>query len=197
MANKLEIVNWALRYIGESEITSLDDNNKNSKIVKAQYELTKQNELVKNIWNFSKRIVTLSPLDETLPDTNEFKAVFKLPADCIRLIKIGNVFYDIEETGQYYINNGRVYTRRNQTSLKILYVSKDTNESLFDPTFSKALALALAKDIVVTLNNDMQKLQLVGVQYSQEIRRARRTNGISKPNSRISDGYIVNQRYRY
>lgn len=197
MADRLEIINWSFLSIGEQTITSLDDGSKNADLASELYPRVKELELSGNIWNFAKKIDVLSPISsEDLPKSEEFSTVFKLPSDCIRLVKIGNRFFETEDTSNFFINNKRIYSRKELDSLTIIYMSNDVNEQYFSPSFAKALSLALAQEFIYSLNNNENKLNRIQRDYAIYIKKAKRINGLSKPNTRRQDGYIINKRYR-
>lgn len=191
--SKLDIVNWALRMMGETPIVSLTAPQNAAQVASQLYPLVIKSELVKNIWNFAKETVVLSPVVKEIDD--EFASVFKLPTNCLRILGYGNQYndYSYQESikNQIYVNDGYVYCKSETESLKVTYINGAVMEADFDPSFAKSSACALAVEMVYPLKNSENKRDRLLNDYNISIRGAKRISALSNPPIRKSNGSIM------
>lgn len=81
MASEVSIANLALQELGAKRITSLDDDTKNAKNIKAAYDDVRDQECRKYIWNFTTKREILAPDVDT--PAFDFDLQFSWPSDCL------------------------------------------------------------------------------------------------------------------
>jgi hypothetical protein len=135
------ICNSALIKLGVGTITALNDNTRQAQIMNEQYAKMRDALLYDHPWNFAMKRATLED-DGTEPEY-EFTYQAELPADCLRVwnVECEEDFYQIE--GGYILSD--------YDEIKIKYISKVTDPTLFSPAFCEALALKLAADTCYAL----------------------------------------------
>ena len=148
------IANAALIKLGAQTIISLDDNVKSARLCQARYEECRDIVLRKHIWNCALKRVQLAPLTET--PAFDWTYLFELPADFIRVAKIGPLDPD------YKVEGRKLLANTNQLDLKYIY--RVTDPVQLDILCAEAIACYLAFDISFSLTQsesvrqDMAKL---------------------------------------
>lgn len=138
MATDIDICNLALAHLGEDSITSLSDGTPRAIACNLHYAVTRDEVLRSHRWNFA--IARIATVDYDEPEF-EWTAKFELPTDCLRVLEFnGN---ESTETDREFVIEGR-WLFSNSTTANIVYVKRETDTTLYDPIFVKALALKLA-----------------------------------------------------
>ena len=86
MAAPVDIANLALTLMGADPITSLDDQVKRARVMKANYDLVRKAELRANNWAFAMVRASLPAL-VSVP-TWGFNLEYQLPVDCLRVVQV-------------------------------------------------------------------------------------------------------------
>lgn len=163
------ICNSALIKVGGCAISSIDDESKEARICKEQYRKHKEALLSEHTWNFAKKriLLTPSPTKTAWGDLN----IFALPSDCTR--PIATSLDDCP--GAYEVEGAQLISK--ESEIGILYISKETDESLFSEAFCELLALRIAADICYSIvQSRTLKLDLKG-EYETYLAQVRSFNG--------------------
>ncbi|SOE49125.1 11 [Orrella dioscoreae] len=158
----------------------MDDDNQKSNTISSMFDILRDAELRANIWHFSKARAVLPALaDKPLFG---FSRQFQLPADFLRLIQIGGRRCNPrpEVDGWYSLEEGRILISQDGP-LRIRYVKRVEDVTLFDALFVEAFACRLAMESAETLTNSGTKRQLAQGEYQQAMAQARRMNAIERP----------------
>lgn len=144
MASEVDICNMALRRIGAERISSLADTTKRAKLCNEAYALVRDRMLESHPWNFALKRVELAATVNT-PEFG-FDKEFQLPNDFLRFVE-----YEDYEKYQldFTIEDDKLLC--NEVSLKILYLTQETNTTKYSPGFVAALALELSVELAYTL----------------------------------------------
>lgn len=137
-----EIVNMALDLLVEDPITDITtDDRAVARWMKRNYAHVRDALLRRHPWNFAIERTTLPEL-ATAP-AYEFTKQYELPADCIRLLP---VTADGTRTGLRvtHVVEGRKLLTNKSGPLKVRYIKRISDTSLFDPSFVQALVHLLA-----------------------------------------------------
>lgn len=166
---KLEIINLALIRIGESPVTSLDEGSTAARTADLLYDASRRAILRDSDWNFAVKDVLLTPVD-----TDEAPAVFAVPADCLRVMRV----YDKAKFNTKYSNTkspefhgmwesasdiSAQYSRCTKEWFKVqgdklytyartplcVYVRDEEDASKFDAKFAEALTYKLAGELAM------------------------------------------------
>jgi hypothetical protein len=185
MASSVEIANRALTKLGASRITSFDDNNTQSRALKAMFDMVRDSELRARIWSFSKKRASLAALAST-PEWG-FDYEYQKPSDCLRFIQINDVYcgpdltdYRNESTADYAIEGNKILANY-AAPLKILYVSRVEDTAQWDATFVEAFACKLAFELAEDLTQSNTKKESAREDYKAAISAAIRANAIELP----------------
>lgn len=198
MASEVDIANRALSMLGEIRITSLDDNNKPARAMKARYTLLRDAELSAYPWRFAVKRVSLAASTDT--PAWGYSTIYDRPVDDLRPVKVGGAFVNAEGIGVFYESTG-VYTEQSpyeiiegrihtdlSAPLDYEYVSQVTDTGQFDPLFVEALAARLASDAAEELTQSNSKKEFAAAVYKNTLSEARRINALYRPPRRRTDG---------
>ncbi len=130
----VDICNNALVRIGSKTITSLTDGDKVANACNTIYERTRDSLLRMHLWNFAIKRSTLASEEDT--PAFGFNYSFPLPSDFIRVKELDDPWTI------YKIEQGKLLT--DSSSVKLVYVSRETDVAKFDALFTEALILMLA-----------------------------------------------------
>ena len=148
MPAETDIVNVALRKIGGTAITALDDGSTNANIAQDLYDEIRDSLLRSHPWNFATKRASLAKL--TTAPTFEFDNAFAMPADWLRTVSVhdndaglGALWHRAEvvaDTRVILANAEQVYMR---------YVYQVTDPNLMTADFRMTLEAALARDLAL------------------------------------------------
>lgn len=191
MASQIEIVNLALVLLGEQRITSMGDAEKPAREASAIYDLSRDAIMGGYNWSFAMTRVKLNAA--VTPPAFGFGRSFPLPADCLRVILVDEIYVGLDLTDyrgvptEEYMFEGRNLLTDFGSPLPIRYVKRETDTSLYPPCFVKALAAQLAVDLAETLTQSNTKKQAAEGALQREMRLAVRANAIELPPKKLAD----------
>lgn len=191
MLAQVEIVNAALTLLGESRITSIEDEVKAARESKALWTIARNAIMAGYNWSFAMARSQLSAL-ATAPAFG-FSTQYLLPVDCLRITQIGDYFpgldltdYRGSSTEEYQIEGRNILTNIG-APLNFRFVRTVTDTMLFAPSFDMSFAAYLASLLAEPLTQSDQKRQRALDQLRDEIRLAIRANAIELPPRKLAD----------
>jgi|TARA_Y100000033_G_scaffold47449_1_gene53009 hypothetical protein len=143
MASVVDICNGALNQLGASTILSLTEDSKNARLCNARFTQVRDSVFRSHPWNCLQKRVQLAA-DSTGP-TWGFTQQYTLPADCLRVITI------LDYDSDYKIEGRKILT--DNSSMKILYISRITDPNEYDELLRETLSAALAADIAYAITS--------------------------------------------
>jgi hypothetical protein len=172
--SQTRVANHALQKLGAGLISSMDEDTREARTVKACYSILRDRELRAHSWNFSIKRVALAP-SATVPAFGFAKA-FPLPADCLRILPSArHVDWTIENI------NGVSHILTNEgTVIYLRYVARITDEAAFDELFVDMLACKIAWHCCETITQSNQKKADVMAEYKEARAEARRINAFEQ-----------------
>ena len=191
MATVVDIVNVALTMLGESHIVDLTDNSKVAREATFVYAQTRDAVLSGYDWSFSKARASLPALTEAPAFQYKFK--YPLPADCLRLIYVGEHYVGIDlsdyRTGptERFTIEGRDILTNDGFPLNIRYIRRVEDSTLFSATFDDALSAKLAYRLAEALTQSNAKINHAKDAFNEAIRIAIRVNAIELPPQHLAD----------
>lgn len=198
MASEVDIANRALSMLGEVRITSLDDNSKPARAMKARYTLLRDAELSAYPWRFSVKRVQLAASTDT--PAWGYSTIYDRPVDDLRPIKVGGAYVNANQIGVFYessgvhvdqspyeIIDGRIHTNLS-APLDYEYIARITDSGAFDQLFVEGLAARLAADAAEELTQSNSKKEAAFSIYRNVLAEARRVNALYRPPRRKEAG---------
>ena len=149
MASIVDICNGALNQLGASTIITLTEDSKNARLCNARFTQIRDSVFRSHPWNSLQKRVELAA-DSDTPAWG-FTSQFTIPTDCLRVLTI------LDFDSDYKIEGRKILT--DNSSMKILYVSRVTDPNEYDELLRETLSAALAADIAyaVTSSNPVAK----------------------------------------
>lgn len=191
-ASKTTIANLALTILGQSRISSINDNSKEAEAVSAVYDELREYELRRNLWSFAITTVSLATTGNSPANGRSYE--YQLPGDFLRVAP------DLKETygspaPHDWVIEGRMITSNEPPPLTFRYVKNFDIPAYMDPMFRVGLAAAIAAAICEELTQSNTKVQIADGRYSHAIGEARRTNAIERtPDNQVEDELVAVRR---
>jgi len=184
-SSEVEICNSALIKVGADRIISLTDDTERARVVAEQYPKARDEMLRAHPWNFA---IARVELGSTGTPEFEFDNEFLLPSDCLRVLKT-----DLGDDDEYKIEGRKLLT--NNSSIKIKYIKRITDVSMFDASFTEVLAIRLAYDIAYRITNSSTQATALYQLYSLALRDARSFDAQEGSADRIISDEWLNSRF--
>jgi len=168
MPSETAICNTALTRLGHDQIASLDDESTAGRACKLLYRQTRDSLLREHPWNFAIRRATLAR--ESAAPEFEYAYRYPLPADCLRVIRLGEEVYSSADP-DYRVEGGRVLT--DEGSVHVEYIAQVADAESFDPMFADCLAQRLAAELAIRLTDNSTLAEQAWRVYAQKLSLAR------------------------
>ena len=195
MIGPTQIANKALAKLGAQPILSIDDTQSvSSRLMKALFDTVRDQELAMYRWKFAIRRAELPALADR--PLYGYARAFRLPVDFLALVQVNHLFGDIPHLhGKplWSIESGEVLSDLG-APLRIRYISRTTDYSLYSALFIDVLACKLAIEAVDSIKASNSSRQLLWQEYQQAVSRAMRTDAIEKAPDVLQRGEWLNVR---
>lgn len=188
MSSKIQIINMALRRLGEEPIVSIDEESQPAAVMSDIYTMVLDNELRQWSWPFASTTQELAQVSgETPPD---WGYAFQLPSDYLQMVKLidPNTGTTIQEwdfrRNQYWgaknveweVREGKLYL--NLSAITVKYVYRQTDTEKFDSAFALAFSRRLAMESAPSITEREDIAQSVRNEYYSFISQARGNAGV-------------------
>jgi len=175
VADFVTIANLAASALGEDDqLSSQDDDTHLSRSVQAVWDVERRAALRDHSWNFAMRRQAL-PASSGEQDPFPFSFVYRLPADCVRLIEVtgfGRSDYQLE--GGFIMSNA-------VAPLRVRYLVDVVEPARWDDLFVKAFAMRVAWQIADRITGDPNRVQLAERRYRDALGEAKRVDARENP----------------
>ncbi|MCK4782568.1 MAG: hypothetical protein KAV87_02375 [Desulfobacteraceae bacterium] len=143
--NETDIANIAIRDVGATEITDIDDDTgKVAATVRTYWDAVVDECLRAYKWTFAKKVVALAAEDEYVNVDGRYQYSYAKPADYIRMVRI-----NVENTN-FAIRGNSLLTDISPCIIE--YVYRHNNAILWPSYFYMALAAHLASFLAIPLS---------------------------------------------
>lgn len=171
-SSEVDICNSALVKVGSDSITALTDNSKRARLCNLRYGDCRDEVLYAHPWNFAVKRVTLAKTANT--PAYEYTYEYQLPSDVGRVLNT-DASDTLGPSVAWAREGDKILT--DESTLKIRYIAKITDVSLFNDMFKEVLALRIAMDIAYPLTQSNSLATRLGNQYMQWLKENRSFNG--------------------
>jgi hypothetical protein len=137
----------ALARLGEARVYDLTEDQFVAVQCARQFPLAAEEVLRSHRWNFASARVALSRLAEA--PAFGFKYAYALPTDCLRVLEVNGVSGAGEPGAEWEIEGRALLT--DETSVKAIYIKRETNLMYWDSLAIEWLVLALAAKLAPTI----------------------------------------------
>lgn len=188
MANKIEIINKALRLLKQERINSLDDNTEAAAIANDLYEIARSTLSAMVDWHCLRHRAKLTKDNE--PPSFGFEYSYTLPPDCERVIGVQYKDQGFYVTPEHAIlpneyNLGLTYTIEsnklltNEEEVNLLYIYQEEDTSKYDALFVNTLSYLLAIEMGAALFAETTYSQILDSKYEYFLRMAKARNALN------------------
>jgi hypothetical protein len=178
MASTVDICNGALNQLGATTILSLTEDSKNARLCNSRYTQVRDAVFRSHPWNCLQQRVELA--QSTITPAWGYSFKYDLPGDCLRLLRILDYDSDHKVEGRSILSNN--------SSMKILYISRVTDPNQYDENLRETLSAALAADIAYAITSNNTTQQNMIALYQEKLRDARFVDSTEGYNTTQEDG---------
>lgn len=175
MTSKINICNLALAQLGQSPISSLEQENEKARRLNLFYAPVRDEVLRTHNWAFAGVQARLVLLEEGADSQGRF--VYKYPTDALFIRGVFDENHRRLEFEEYFrpdLHSRVLLVPAAQAYVQ--YTGRITDETLFDAAFVRSFSLALACDLAVALTADTQLAAQLLQKYTLSLEEARRSN---------------------
>ncbi len=193
MVSTVDVVNVALRRVGATRITSLNEGSASAVVANDLFTEVLDDLLRQHFWNFATEREKLAQLTET--PTFEFDHAYTMPAGWIRTVSVhpnsegaGTMFYREEQVKDKRV----IVTSADEVFLR--YIVRVTDPNLWPADFRNAMSMTLARDFAIPLGNSNTLHGNYDSLSRSAIARARSTDAMGSSPERRPRGSWVTRR---
>jgi hypothetical protein len=187
MNTKLEMCNAALVLAGEKPLLTLAGNESDPRIltINAFWDFTVEEVLRDHSWNcgYTRKKIAQDP---TIPDFG-YAYRYKLPNDCLRVIKINN------DLSAVWKIEGR-YLLTDETDCQIEYIRRIENEAEFDAMLKEAIYTKLAYKIAKKITGANESVAINLYKMYQNVIAEARVTDFKESSLEAIDSYTMDYR---
>lgn len=193
-SSEVSIANRALLKLGATRINSFDEDSVAASSINAIYQSIRDTECRAYVWRFLLARAELPALDST-PDFG-YSYQYQEPTDCLRLIQVGEYYvanlnnYVVKSDASFSLEGNLILTNI-AAPLKIRYLRRVTDTTVFDPNFVEMLACKLATELCEIVTNSASKRQLLTAEYKEARQTALRSNSLEVASESLPDNSWV------
>tara|TARA_R100001015_G_C4538959_1_gene103449 strand:+ start:92 stop:679 length:588 start_codon:yes stop_codon:yes gene_type:complete len=195
MASKVEICNSALNMLGASNITDITEDSKNARLLNQRYDPIRDAVFRTHTWNCLIKRVQLAQDSDT--PTHEYAKQYTLPADCLRVLKIGGHHdgssSDLDDGQVFKIEGRKLLT--DEATIYLIYIAKITDVNEYDTLLQEAIATRLAAELAYAVTSNATLAATLADQYEKKIKEARFVDATEGTAEVIDSSTFINSRY--
>lgn len=195
MASVVEICNSALNMLGANNITALTEDSKNARLLNQRYESVRDSVFRSHTWNCLIKRVELAADSDT--PTHEYSYQYTLPADCIRVLKVGGHHNgsssDLDSGQKFKIEGRKLLT--DETTIYLIYIFKNTDPNEYDTLLIETIAARLASELCYAITASTSLAGQMYELYNQKLREARFVDATEGTADNIDSSSFINSRY--
>lgn len=182
MASQVDIANRALIKLGSNTISNLNEQDPGAKIIAANWETIRRDELSKNIWYFAKKTRQIAAV---AAKPIKWQYEYRRQTGDLRVVEIDNRYWVPYWLDKYYELQGHSILTDLPSPLTVTYICDVTNTGNYHAAFVEALAARHALEACTAITDSNTLLQSMYQWYDDAIREARRVDAIQSPPERI------------
>lgn len=177
MANQTQIANLALSWMGQQLINDLNDNQTEAKVLKANFDLSRDVVLEDHAWTFALDRQVLSPVVPGPAFGTQQR--FLIPSDVIRVHRVfrpTNASQTRDLQNARWVREGQ-YILAAELEIWAYFIMRISNTDRFSPGFVHSLAARLAADTAMTLTENNRLQEKMEVLYDAKLSAAAYADG--------------------
>tara|TARA_R100000458_G_C8234087_1_gene214945 strand:+ start:554 stop:1141 length:588 start_codon:yes stop_codon:yes gene_type:complete len=195
MASKVEICNSALNMLGANNITDITEDSKNARLLNQRYDPIRDAVFRLHAWNCLIKRVELAQDSDT--PTHEFAKQYTLPADCLRVLKIGGHHdgssSDLDDGQQFKIEGRKLLT--DEATVYLIYIAKITDVNQYDTLLQETIAARLASELCYAITSSTSLATQMNELYKEKLREARHIDASEGTAEMLDSSTFINSRF--
>jgi hypothetical protein len=165
------ICNSALIKVGQAPISSIDQDTRAAKTLKAVFELVQDEVMASHPWNFALKRVALTPTATT--PAYEYDYEYDLPNDCLRVLELES---DIVMIDNNWIVEGRKLLS-NDALINMRYIYRNEDYNSWSAVFAEVMAWRIAFSIAYNMTQSTERERACGEGLKTALISARSVDG--------------------
>lgn len=179
MQTAVDICNVAQILLGAEMLASIDAPvSTNEKRYAKMYPLVRDGELRKHRWNFSKRLIVLTPTGAPIEADRERYYRYQLPETCL---------HPVRESHSRWVPSGKGQVLWEDNGELKIWIVERVLEAYFDPLFASMVACKLAERLCEAITQSNEKKAVALEQYKADRDAARIANAFEVGPENIAD----------
>jgi len=170
MTSKVSICNQALSLVGAETITSLDDDQKEAKLCKLNYDNIRDTVLEAHDWTFAIKWYDLPALAD--PPLSEFANAYEIPSEVLRIMFVGQNY---NSQANWQVEAGNIVT--NDASCRCQTIISIDDPSKYSPLFIQAFVARMAMELAIPITNSRSLME-----SNAQLYRAKVQDAVTKDN---------------
>lgn len=187
-ATQVGICSNALLMLGAQSISSMADGSDRATLASNLYESARDELLRSHPWNCATKRVVLAP-DTAAPAFGYYSAQFTMPADCLRVLQVGEDGYEVD----YKVESGKILA--GGTSLALRYIWRNVTESTWDAMLVHAMELKMAALMAYPITMSAAKEEVQIRKLEMHMKRCRAVDGQEDPPQTLGDFPLLQSRF--
>ena len=185
MTSQVEIANTALERLGARPISSFSDGSKAARLASSAYDRVRLEVLRAHPWNCISARALLA--ESTEPPAFGYAHQYPLPADCERVLEVGDSDSTDFESRYSWVVEGRMILTDEGAPLPVRYLKDDTDPQKYDSTLVSAIAERLAFELCEPITQSNTKKQAHWDAYQALLRTAKSSDGQEQSTMQASE----------
>ena len=198
MPSVVDICNEAMDLLGAATISALTENSKEARLCNRRFETVRDSDLRAHPWNCAITRATLAQNSDA--PAFGFNFQYNLPTDpfCLRVLSFWNTNVDNELSAydsniMFKIEGRRVLS--NESTCKIIYISRVTDPEQFDSLLSSTIAHRLASETAYAITSSNSVAQGMVALYDARLKEARSMDAMEGFPDQIQADEFINIRF--
>lgn len=168
-----DVANLALDILTEGSIDSLEEDAKAPRLLKRHFDVTREAELTKVVWNFA---VMTKAVDASETGSTPWAFAYEMPADALRILPVIN---EASQEQDWRIEGSQIFTIGGGTR-KIRYVANLIDPNDMPAVFIDVWAAAMSIKIAHPITGKSSMIEVARQAYKDAVAAAMKVNAIQK-----------------
>lgn len=191
-ASEVDIVNGALRRLGDKPITSLTDDTVRARLANGLFTEVRDSVLRAHPWNCAVNRVELALIVATPSHGYDYQ--FQLPTDpyCLRILSVNALLGDNDPGDEWKVEGRKLLC--NSSTAKIRYIGQVTDPNNFDSMLYEAIMLRMAAEMAYPITGSTSVATLMWNLFETKMKEARGVDGQEGTPEQANDTTLLDVR---
>ena len=191
MASKTEIGNLTLSWLAQNLMLSIDDDTKQARAIKANFQFSLDSVLEEGEWSFATSRFVWSTPNADAPAWG-YKYYFAVPSTELKVIFVSDKAEENDYEFDYRVEAGGIACDSSKIYVKTITSIKDTSK--FSNMFNQCLAARMAYDLAIPLTESQKKESTMYAIYQDKLALALESDGSQGKHPRTNKTALVRRR---